>query len=67
MLAELYADDGLRDLVPLFLSLYSGSSNLFYAEVAMLLSREGSQQGCPLGTLLFVLSTAAAVEAEIAA
>ena len=67
MLAELYADDGLRDLVPLFLSLYSGSSNLFYAEVAMLLSREGSQQGCPLGTLLFVLSTAAAVEDVIAA
>ena len=50
MLAELYADPALRDMIPLFLSLYEEDADLFFFDVAHMLSREGSHQGCPMGT-----------------
>ena len=62
ILLELFREDALQDLIPLFLSLYGGDSVPFFGEVAEMLSEEGSQQGCPLGGLLFVLSIATIVE-----
>ena len=62
ILLELFREDELRDLIPLFLSLYDGDSHLFFGEFSEMLSQEGSQQGCPLGGLLFVLSIATIVE-----
>jgi len=55
-------DSELEPFLPLFNSLYGRASSLFYDEFAELLSEEGSQQGCPLGGLLFVLSVAAIAE-----
>ena len=59
---ELFREDTLRDVIPMFLSMYGGDSLLFFGEFAEMLSEEGSQQGCPLGGLLFVLSIATIVE-----
>ena len=53
ILFELYDDPDLRDLIPLFLSLYDGDVRLFFEEVCVMRSCEGSHQGCPLGGLLF--------------
>ena len=38
------------------MSLYGEDSRLFFAGFCDLWSQEGSQQGCPLGGLLFILS-----------
>ena len=65
-LFELFEDEDLRAFIPLFQSLYAGESSLFYDSLCVMSSREGSQQGCPLGGLLFILSIASLVE-EIAA
>ena len=62
ILLELYADPELRDLIPLYLSLYDGDARLFFEEVCVMPSQEGSHQGCPLGGLLFILSVASIVE-----
>ena len=55
-------DSDLEPFLPLFNSLYGSASSLFYDEFAELLSEEGSQQGCPLGGLLFILSVASIAE-----
>lgn len=47
---------------PLSILLYGESSTLFYDGFCTLLSEEGSQQGCPLGGLLFVMSIASIAE-----
>ena len=62
ILFELYDDPDLRDLIPLYLSLYDGDARLFFEEVCTMLSLEGSHQGCPMGGLLFILSVASIVE-----
>ena len=48
--------------LPLFNSLYGKASTLFYEDFSEFLSEEGSQQGCPLGGLLFILSVASIAE-----
>ena len=48
----------LRDFIPLFLTLYGEDSKLFFGDFCELWSEEGSQQGCPLGGMLFILSIA---------
>ena len=51
----LYEDEGLRPLLPYFYSLYADEAALYFGD-DVLKSREGCQQGCTLGTLLYVLS-----------
>ena len=52
---ELFDNSELRAFIPMFISLYGSSSKLFFEDVCELMSEEGSQQGCPLGGLLFIL------------
>ena len=42
--------------------LYGDASVLFYEDFSEFMSEEGSQQGCPLGGLLFILSIASIAE-----
>ena len=42
MLRELWAEPSLRALIPLFRNLYGGCARLFFEEVAVLFSQEGS-------------------------
>ena len=51
---ELLRCTHLKCFLPLFDTLYGSASVLFYEDFSELLSEEGSQQGCPLGGLLFV-------------
>ena len=51
----LHDDEGLRPLLPYFYSLYADEAALYFGD-DVLKSREGCQQGCSLGTLLYVLS-----------
>ena len=57
---------GLRDFIPIFMSLYGGDSRLFFAEFRELWSQGGSQQDCPLGGLLFILGGWAASRPKVA-
>ena len=41
---QVYADPALRDMIPLSLSLYEEDADLFFSDVAHMLSREGSHQ-----------------------
>ena len=52
---ELYADADLRPLLPYFYALYADEASLFFGD-DVLKSKEGCQQGCSLGTLLYILS-----------
>ena len=45
----------MRPLLPYFYSLYADEAALYFGD-DVLKSREGCQQGCSLGTLLYVLS-----------
>jgi hypothetical protein len=63
---QLYADPALRDLIPYFQSLYGDASALFYGEDYMLSSEDGCQQGCSLGSMLYVLANSRIVETVIA-
>ena len=60
-------DSHLDVFLPLFKSLtpcklYGKASTLFYEDFSEFLPEEGSQQGCPLGGLLFILSVASIAE-----
>ena len=44
-------DSDLDVFLPLVRTLYGESSSLFYDDFCVMLSEEGSQQGCPLGGL----------------
>ena len=62
--AELYGTDEdceLRTLLPYFWSLYSDPSALYYGDDYIFSSREGCQQGCTLGSLLYVLSVSSVI------
>ena len=63
---QLYADPALRDLIPYFQSLYGDPSALFYGEDYVLSSEDGCQQGCSLGSMLYVLANSRIVETVIA-
>ena len=52
----------LNSFLPLFDTLYGDASVLFYEDFSEFISEEGSQQGCPLGGLLFILSIASIAE-----
>eukprot|EP01047_Picozoa_sp_COSAG01_P114199 COSAG01_NODE_42881_length_435_cov_1.827381_1_plen_78_part_01 len=56
----------MRDLIPYFQSLYGDPSALFYGEDYMLSSEDGCQQGCSLGSMLYVLANSCIVETVIA-
>ena len=58
---ELYADADLRPLLPYFYALYADEASLFFGD-DVLKSKEGCQQGCSLGTLLYILSIIPVIE-----
>ena len=58
---ELYADADLRPLLPYFYALYADEASLFFGD-DVLKSKEGCQQGCSLGTPLYILSIIPVIE-----
>ena len=60
----LYDREELRPLLPFFDMFYEHEKGtaLFFGSIHELTSEEGAQQGCSLGTLLFVLSTCRVID-----
>ena len=57
-----YTDLELEDAASWRRWLDQVDGHLFFSDVAHMLSREGSHQGCPMGSFLFILTVAEAVE-----
>ena len=53
---QLWKCPRLRCFLPLYHGLYDCDAELFFGDLCVILSREGSHQGCPLGGFFFLLS-----------